>query len=248
MSSNRPESFKAKARIVGRRTLVVDLGRPCRILSSAPRGGGFRTARYILNHEVSANPVGWRDGDRLRRLADPVRYLGRVADDLGIHAPCVALMTAVAMRHMVRVRESRDGLWVEVFCTLGLSNAVRAGEPVREPSVSFQRGAVTSRGGTINLILVTNAGLTSSAMVGAIQVATESKTATLLAERVRNWTGRAAATGTGTDATAIASGEGPRLRYSGTHTRIGQMIARAVARGVQRGLRRWRRWSRYEPR
>jgi len=54
--------------------------------------------------------------------------------------------------------------------------------------------------GTINLILVTNARLSVSAMVGMVQVATEAKTAALFDADVKSWTGRSGATGTGTDA------------------------------------------------
>ncbi|MGH7228005.1 MAG: adenosylcobinamide amidohydrolase, partial [Nitrospiraceae bacterium] len=90
--------------------------------------------------------------------------------------------------------------------------------------------------GTINIILVTNARLASSALVGAVQVATESKTAVLLSKKVPSWTGSPGATGTGTDAVVVACGTGPRLRYSGTHTKIGEMIGRLVRRGVTEGL------------
>ena len=73
-------------------------------------------------------------------------------------------------------------------------------------------------------------------------MATESKTAELLSERVPSWTGLPGATGTGTDAVVVASGvqgEGMALRYSGTHTLFGEMIGRLVRRGVGEGLARW---------
>jgi iron complex transport system ATP-binding protein len=144
-------------------------------------------------------------------------------------------MTAVPLTHLVVYREEADGLWVEAFVTVGVSNAVRAGEPV-----DAQRNQKCP--GTINIILVTNASVARPAMVEMVQVATESKTATLLAERVRSCTGQAEATGTGTDALVIVRGEGPRLRYSGTHTPMGAMVGRVVARSVQEGLERWRQW------
>ena len=61
--------------------------------------------------------------------------------------------------------------------TVGVTNAVRAGEPRTLPA--------KNRAGTINIILITNAALTVSAMVTAVQVITESKTAVLLDRRVR---------------------------------------------------------------
>ncbi len=38
-------------------TLVIDLPKRYRIVSSAPCGGGIVRARSILNHQVPANPV-----------------------------------------------------------------------------------------------------------------------------------------------------------------------------------------------
>ena len=220
---------------VARRTLVVDLGRPRRMLSSAVKRGGVVTARYVLNHQVPANPVTAPVSQCL--WEDPARYLGQVATQLGIDRESVGLMTAVDLRHLVRAREEQAGVWIEGFMTVGVSNAVRAGEPVHAPDPTQVRPLV----GTINLILVTNARLTTAAMVTAIQVATESKTAVLLSEGIPSWTGLPGATGTGTDAVVVAcgaTGDGPTVRYSGTHTSIGEMIGRLVERGVRQGLAR----------
>lgn len=216
---------------VRRRTLLVDLGRPRPVLSSAPRGGGLRRARYVLNHQVPPNPRVAPLGTR--RWEDPARSLGRIAAALGVSAPFVGLMTAVPLRHLIALREEREGLWVEVLATVGVTNAVRAGEPAPEAGTQ----GTTARAGTINLILITNARLAASAMVSAVQVATESKTAVLLAEGVPSSVSGAAATGTGTDATVIVSGSGPAARYSGTHTPVGMLIGRLVGEAVSRGLR-----------
>lgn len=218
--------------LVKRQTLVIDLGKSQRVLSSAPRGGGLVRARYILNHQVAINPRGHE-----RRRTDPARYLGHLAESLGIRGPCVGLMTAISLNDIVTRREEDAGLWVEGFLTVGVSNAVRAGEPVEEQS--RQPAA-----GTINIILRTNARLPASAMVGMVQVATESKTAALMDESVRARTGRGTATGTGTDATVVVGGDGIPLRYSGTHTKLGELVGRLIYAGVVEGLRRYRRWHR----
>ena len=112
-------------------------------------------------------------------------------------------MTAVSIADVVTVREAHGQIWVEGFVTVGTSNAVRAGEPV----MLSQRNQRGTHPGTINLILVTNARLSASAMVGMVQVATEAKTAVLLHAKVKSWTGRSGATGTGTDAVVVVSGE-----------------------------------------
>lgn len=226
--------------ILDDRTLLIDLGSRRRVLSSAPRGGGLARARYIVNHQVQANPIAAPLPKARRDWEDPARYLGRVAARHGADAYCVGLMTAVPLRQLVTLREEAAGVWVEGFFTVGVSNAVKAGEPIRSHTTHDTPVAP----GTINIILVTNLSLASSAMVGVIQVATESKTAVMISHRIRSWTGRPHATGTGTDTVVVASGEGPSLRYSGTHTAFGAMVGRLVARGVAAGLTMSKRWSR----
>lgn len=135
-------------------------------------------------------------------------------------------MTAVDVTRSVLIRESDGGLWVEGFFTVGTTNATRAGEPATHPAEGP---------GTINIILVTNARLPTSALVGAIQVATESKTAVLHERKVRCRSG-ALATGTGTDTVTVATGHGPSHRFSGTHTKLGELLGRTVTKGVTRGL------------
>ncbi|MEX5282475.1 MAG: adenosylcobinamide amidohydrolase [Nitrospiraceae bacterium] len=222
------------------RTLLIDLGRSRRILSSAPRGGGLVRARSIINHQVPDNPIrGASPAPRIadlaavRRWGDPARYLGCVAARLQAHPPVVGLMTAVSLDRLMICREQQEEFWVEGFFTVGVSNAVRVGE-----AADLGERRVVSRGaGTINIILITNAALTVSAMVTAVQVATEGKTAALLEAEVPSWTGRPGATGTGTDAVVIVGGDGPPARYSGTHTTIGWLIGRLVRRAVAKGLR-----------
>ncbi|HQV10746.1 MAG TPA: adenosylcobinamide amidohydrolase [Nitrospira sp.] len=220
-------------------TLIVDLGARMRVLSSAPRGGGLRTTRYILNHQVPSHPPGADSGGD---WTHPSHYLRRLAETHGVDSDCVGLMTAVPMTQFVTHREEQDGLWVEGFATVGVTNAVRAGEPVHR--VPGERSSASA--GTINLILVTNGCLAVPAMVGAVQVATESKTGLLRDHAVPSWTGLAGATGTGTDAVVVASalrGNGPWHPYAGTHTEIGSMIGRVVAECLLQGLALAARWA-----
>jgi adenosylcobinamide amidohydrolase len=193
-----------------------------------------------LNHQVATKPIG-RDDCGLNadaRCANPARTLSKLAISLGIRDKFVGLMTAVSLADLVTVREAYDQIWVEGFVTVGTSNAVRAGEPVPPRP----RTNSSTHPGTINLILVTNARLSASAMVGMVQVATEAKTAVLLRAKVKSWTGRPGATGTGTDAVVVVSGNGPPLRYSGTHTILGELVGRVVETAVTVGLARLVRW------
>ncbi len=220
-------------------TLIVDLGGRMRVLSSAPRGGGLRTTRYILNHQVPSHPP---KGDSGGDWAHPSHYLRRLAETHGVDSDCVGLMTAVPMTQVVTCRDARDGIRVECFATVGVTNAVRAGEPSRRAEGETSGG----RPGTINLILVTNACLAVPALVGAVQVATESKTGVLRDHAVPSWTGSPGATGTGTDAVVVASalrGNGPWHVYAGTHTEIGSMIGLVVAECLIQGLKLATKWE-----
>ena len=146
------------------------------------------------------------------------------------------------MKQVVTCREAQDGIWVECFATVGVTNAVRAGEPpLREEADRTVR-----RAGTINLMVVTNACLAVPALVCAVQVATESKTGVLRDHAVPSWTGRSGATGTGTDAVVVACaarGSGPPSDYAGTHTTIGSLIGRVVAECLTQGLARATEWA-----
>ncbi len=232
MEQRSPNRAGSRYQVI-RNTLIVDVGHAKRVLSSAPHHGGLVRARHILNHQV--RPAS--EAAKWTKRCNPGRYLDGVAASLGIRGRYVGLLTAVPMTRLVALREEekRNGLWVECFCTVGVTNAVRAGEP------SITRPRLNCSVGTINIILVTNACLAASAMVGAVQVATESKTAVLLERAIPSSVGTGVATGTGTDAVVVACGlrsEGPVLRYSGTHTEIGAMIGRLVRSAVQLGLDR----------
>ena len=226
---------------IRKKTLIVDLGAVRSVLSSAPRAGGMTRARYILNHQVAAKPIekearGRRTGPR---EGDPARALRHLAISLGIRDTFVGLMTAVSIEDVVTARAAHARIWVEGFVTVGTSNAVRAGEPV----MLSQRNRCGTHPGTINLILVTNARLSGSAMVGVVQVATEAKTAVLLHAKVKSWTGKSGATGTGTDAVVVVSGDGPSQRYSGTHTILGELVGRVIGQAVTEGLGRYMQWQ-----
>ncbi|HSB44954.1 MAG TPA: adenosylcobinamide amidohydrolase [Nitrospira sp.] len=241
MSPRSKARLRTRYRVV-EKTLVIDLGGFKRVLSSASQGGGFQSARYILNHQVEAHPVS-RAHARSKRLIDPARYMRRLAMTLGVGEKPIGLMTAVPMKQLVTSCKRFGDTWVECFATVGVTNAVRAGEwPERENG-----GKQGTDAGTINLVLVTNACLSGAALVGAVQVVTESKTGVLRDHAVPSWTGESGATGTGTDVVVIACGlrgQGPWHRYSGTHTIIGAMIGRVVSDCVRRGLAREQRWRR----
>ena len=220
-------------------TLVIDLGGQKRVLSSAPQGGGLRLASYILNHQVEAHSSA--TVQQSKRFPDPSHFLRKVASQLGIRARTVGLMTAVPMTQLVTARAVSDRLWMECFATVGVTNAVRAGEWPAHHSHRNRPG----KPDTINLIIITNGSLSHAAMVGVVQVATEAKTGVLRDHAVPSCYGGSTATGTGTDAVVIAcrvSGQGLPCRYSGTHTVLGALVGRIVTDCVTRGLAKAKAW------
>ena len=231
---------------VMRNTLVIDFKATRRVLSSAPQGGGFTSARYLLNHQVEANPDS-SSFETFHRSDHPARYLRRLAAMLGLTGRTIGLMTAVPMKQLVKSRLSSGEVWVECFATVGVTNAVRSGE---WPPNHGRRKSVYAAG-TINIVLVTNVSFSNAAMVGAVQVATEAKTGVLRDHDVPSWTGQRGATGTGTDAVVIVCsmrGQGVRNTYSGTHTIVGAMIGRVVANCMAQGLAKAKRWSKSQAR
>ncbi len=220
------------------RTLVISFAKPRLAISSAVLGGGICKTQVIVNHqvkEIQGDSVLGIDHEKIS--ADPQRYLRQVIKRVTGKSNGLGLMTAVDLRHLLLKRVQYGSLWVEGFFTVGITNAVCVGEPVKTKLIPKE----SHRLGTINIILVTNASFASSALVGAIGVATESKTAVMLEQSIHSWTGRESATGTGTDSIVFVSGSGPHLIYSGTHTKIGELIGRVVRVGIGSGLRRIKR-------
>ena len=216
--------------IVKEGTVVISFAKPRLTISSAVLGGGIGKTQVIINHQVDAN-FSHKTGQK-RTFDDPQRYLKRVIKRLTGKGKGIGLMTAVDLSHLLLKRAKSGPLWVEGFFTVGITNAVCVGEPVNARLASEKSPSP----GTINMVLVTNASMPPAALVCAIGVATESKTAVMLEQSIKSWTGRKGATGTGTDSIAFVSGFGPSLSFSGTHTKIGELIGRVVRAGVANGL------------
>lgn len=220
------------------RTLVISFPKPRVAISSAVLGGGIKNTQVIINHQVDQNASVVGTSTRKKRIHDnPQSYLKRIIRRLTGRGSGIGLMTAVDLRHLLLKRVQSGPLWVEGFFTVGITNAVCVGEPVSSPKKSEDPHVL----GTINMILVSNVSLPVSALVGAVGVAVESKTAAMLEQNIESWTGKKGATGTGTDSMVWVSGFGPRLSYSGTHTKLGELIGRVVRVGVKDGLQRIKR-------
>jgi adenosylcobinamide amidohydrolase len=196
--------------------LLVYSQQPLTVLSSAVVGGGMVRVRYLLNRHVH------RDYHCLDPVADLVAFARRQ----GISEAFMGQMTAVSLQKAQAITLRTETLTVATVVTAGLSNATT-------PGLSTP---VTPGPGTINMILLIDACLTPAAMVNAVITATEVKTHVLMARGVCTPEGYAA-TGTSTDAIAVAStGKGTPLAYAGPVTLLGWLIGRCVRTALAEAL------------
>jgi adenosylcobinamide amidohydrolase len=206
-----------------RDALIVSFAAPARTLSWAVLNGGFCHARHVINHHV--------DGKDALFCAQPGPWLERAASGLGLQGKIVGMATAVAMRHMVQVSMTSGGARVTCFTTVGCGNALSVGDPA---SVTIEESAPTLH--TINMILTVEPGLSDTAMVEAVQIATEGRVRALYENGIKSCRSVLPATGTGTDCVAIVSlGDGVE-RYCGKHTKLGELIGGAAYVSVAKGL------------
>ncbi|MBJ7470430.1 MAG: adenosylcobinamide amidohydrolase [Solirubrobacteraceae bacterium] len=192
--------------------LVVDLGGPRRVLSTAVLGGGLTVAQSWLCVTVA--------GDYSRM--DPGEDLRERAAALGLPGPTVGMLTGVDVRRV----ERRTVGAASVHATVGVGRGVAAAGD-RPPDW----GPI----GTINLLIEVDAPLTDDALVGAMQTAVEAKVQALADARIPARNAGGWATGTPTDALCIAVPEGGTVPFAGTATAVGADIAHAVHEAVLAG-------------
>jgi adenosylcobinamide amidohydrolase len=177
--------------------------------------------RAVINHQVA-------EDDR-QACEAPRPYLRAVVRELGLDPRAtVAMMTGAKVRRAAYATLGRGSLRVAAWCTAGCSNALRVGD-----RATFAQATP----GTINLIVALDQPMEPSAMVEAIQIATEARVlAVQQAGIVSKRSGRPA-TGTGTDCIVIAAPIGtPAHRYCGKHTLAGELIGRAVLKSCTTAL------------
>ncbi|WNG28079.1 adenosylcobinamide amidohydrolase [Cystobacter fuscus] len=205
----------------GGRVLVVRFSRPHAVLSWALLNGGRRRARSVVWRQV-------RD-DELVPGVDPLALL---TASLGEEPPeeTVGLLTSRDVSTFDDVHLASGAFSARCVATVGLGNALAAGD---EP------GPLRSVG-TINLLCQVSHPLSESALVEALALAAEARTAALMEARVPSRRSLRVATGTGTDCIVVAAPEGPGgEQYMGKHTRLGSLLGGAVREATARGVRRW---------
>lgn len=199
--------------------LTFDLGARMQVLSWAINRPGFVMADRIIWREV-CNADLPRDLDVVEWFNAELE--ARQAQD------AVAFLTSrdVAFFHdkTVRIGETE----VRCVATVGLSNAERIGHREDRSTMDW---------GTINVAMCVNEALSQTALIEMVSIATQARTAAVMAAGVRVSSG--VATGTGTDCVAVAAPHGT-VDYVGLHTQIGEAVGAAVYEATSEGAMQWK--------
>jgi adenosylcobinamide amidohydrolase len=198
------------------------------VLSSAVFNGGACAASNILIMKVAENFEGTK-----QIVENPENTLAEYCRQLQLSGTTVGMMTSASMDSFRLVSRSSQGVEISAIVTAGISNARCAGD--RADWRKFQTDADPT--GTINIIILTNATMSHAAMVESVMLATEAKTVAMRKLGVRSPVSGTIATGTGTDAIAVAGGFGSgTIRYCGKHVLFGEMLASAVMEALTESL------------
>lgn len=198
----------------------VEFRVPHQVISSAVLNGGLVQASHIVNLQVPKSGTS---------KEAPEVTLSKYCVDLGWNGTIVGMMTAASMDSFQMAKETVQGIDVVVLVTSGLSNPRRAGDRAEHRKMATQSEEV----GTINIVALTSAILTESAMVEALLIVTEAKSAALQEAGIRSPVSNKIATGTGTDSVAVVSGHGPKtVCYCGKHVLFGEILGRLVTNAV----------------
>jgi adenosylcobinamide hydrolase len=171
--------------------------------------GGRSRVKYLFNKQVP----------RTFNPPSPQEFIREEALKLGLEEANFGLLTAVNMEYLQVIEDD----YLTAFITAGVSNGSEFRKKI----------------GTINIILVSKAKLSETALFGAIITATEAKGLALLEKGY-------IFLGTNTDAVIVAyeTGSSPGLEnekkeeipYAGSSTELGKKITEAVIKGVKAGL------------
>src|SRR5262249_45768318 len=173
---------------------------PLVALSSAVYGGGFQSARAVVNLHVPRHAC-----------ADPAAVLEDFARRAAVPEPYVGLLTGAMTELATTGEEESAGIPALAVTTVGLSNRMTA---AHQPLQVW-------RPGTMNAIVIVDGNPDPPALVNAVMTVTEVKTLALHEAGVRDGAGRLA-TGTSTDAVVVAAtGRGPAIRFGGPASELG---------------------------
>ena len=213
----------------------IDFYQPMTCFSNAPWRGGMQTGiQGILNLKVAKDAKP----NPLTGEHEPLEHtFPRIHSELTMPTNSAGMMTAASMKSFRFHFETIQEYALLICVTSGLDNARRVGDPADDPGLHLSNtsGTPSLPAGTINMMMVTNAPLSQGAALEAMLLMTEAKTAACYDLNIQsrklpfssNQHTTKLATGTGTDATLVATPqehEGSAILYCGKHTLLGEKI------------------------
>jgi adenosylcobinamide amidohydrolase len=209
------------------RWLIVRFGKSHTLASWAIVGGGLRRSLAVAWHRVLE--------DELRPPVDARDLLCMRLRDAGI-ADAVGLLTSRNLESYVDVTRRYGDLEARCLATVGLGNALRAGD-LPGPA---------GRIGTINVLCRLSVPLSAEALLEALALASEARALAVREASIPSTASGEPASGTGTDCIVIAAPDehGVPARYTGKHTVLGHLIGTAVREAIAQGVEDWKREQR----
>lgn len=199
---------------------TLSASEPISVLSSAVLNGGLTNVRSLLNLRV--------DLDTPPPYPPAAQTIQQAADSIGLSGPVCGMMTAASMKSLSHHQLMHDDLQVQCWVTAGLSNLLRAGDPVIPPPIA----------GTINIALWVSKPLTPASMAEALILLTEAKVTAIRDAQLISPVSQLPASGTGTDSHAVLCPQhgNAAIEYCGKHTLCGELIGRAVYDACKRSI------------
>jgi adenosylcobinamide hydrolase len=214
-------------------TLLVGFGGKRRVISTLD---GYKEVLFVGN---TYTPLALSESTM--KLHNYQEFKRNFPLALGIDPELITfLSTGVDMDQLAVCERSYEEFTVCCLATAGAKgNALRTG--VESANYVERDGSFGIATGTINVLLLTNANLSSGAMARAIITVTEAKTAALQDLNVRSTSSpQYQATGTGTDNIIVVSGKmGKPLLLTSGHTKIGELIGHSTKIAVTEALRKY---------
>ena len=200
------------------------------MFSWAVHRGGIVRGRQIAWYQLGE--------DELIAEVNPEAFLLRKLKTKSI-TQAVGLLTSADLDSYATSEKTSGVVSVCCVTTVGLSNALRAGDPPSEVPRSI---------GTINTLCYISNPLRLEAYLEATALASEARTTAVLESRVLSSQTSLPATGTGTDCIVITAPNAvSKLRekklkcfkYVGKHTEIGSFVGQTVYEATRSGIQKW---------
>ncbi len=207
------------------RWLTVSFPRPQMVLSWAIHGGGIKQTQTVAWRQVK--------NQELKPPVDANQFLKQSLIENGM-VDAIGMLTSADLSLYQDVVRMREGIKVRCIATVGMTNALRIGDP----------SAQIEYAGTINLLCAVSAPLSIPALVETLSLAVEARTAAVMEAELPSIQSGLPATGTGTDCVVLTCpghADAPIENYAGKHTVLGSLVGEAVYEAVKSGLKMWKK-------